>query len=37
MFKEDGRIHNGDIMIGIGNLLEEDWFIPRNEKLWNYD
>jgi len=31
-FKEDGRL--GDIIIGIGNFLSEDWFIPKEEELW---
>lgn len=31
-FLRDGGI--SDIIIGIGNFLSENWFIPREEKLW---
>jgi hypothetical protein len=31
-FKGSGQL--GDIIIGIGHFLKEDWFIPREERLW---
>ena len=31
-FKENGGL--GDIIIGVGNFLSEDWFIPREEELY---
>ena len=32
-FKEDGSL--GDIIIGIGHFLNDDWLILREEELWN--
>lgn len=32
LFERDGRL--GDTIIGIGNFLEEDWFVPREEKIF---
>ena len=32
MFKGDGLC--GDVIIGIGNFLEDDWLMLREEELW---
>ena len=32
-FKEDGGL--GDVIIGIGHFLKDDWLILREEELWN--
>lgn len=32
-FKEDGSL--GDVIIGIGHFLKDDWFVLRENQLWN--
>lgn len=32
LFENEGKL--GDEIIGIGNFLEENWFIPTQESLW---
>ena len=33
-FNSDGCL--GDLIIGIGNFLSDDWFVPREEELWRH-
>ena len=32
-FSGEGNV--GDVLIGIGHLLTEDWLIPRDDDMWN--
>ena len=32
-FQKDGTL--GDVIIGIGHFLKDDWLILREEELWN--